>query len=94
MTAQTGRGEIEIGRDSPDKSGGIRTKAPSNTLSRSQARLLYSSQKRGFKLMNLAGESSNPTIVNGRQMAANEVIELNDGDNLVMGNSEMKFIKN
>jgi hypothetical protein len=91
LTDQTGRGEVEIGRDSPDTTDGIRIKDKTNTLSRRQARLVYSAGNREFKLMNLAGDSSNPTIINGRQMNQNEAIALKDGDVLLMGNVELKF---
>ena len=91
LTDQSGRGEIEIGRDSPDISGGIRIKDKTNTLSRRQARLLYSASAREFKLLNLAGDSSNPTIINGRQMTESETAVLKDGDTLSMGSIEMKF---
>jgi hypothetical protein len=94
LSDQTGRGEIEIGRDSPDTTNGIRIKDKSNTLSRRQARLLYSSAVREFKLLNLAGENSNPTVINGRQMAENETAVLKDGDILAMGSLQMKFRQN
>jgi hypothetical protein len=91
LTDQTGHGEIEIGRDSPDISSGIRIKDKSNTLSRRQAKLVYASATRDFKLINLAGESSNPTLINGKQMAENESVALKDGDMVTMGNLELKF---
>ena len=91
LSDQTGRGEIEIGRDSPDVSGGIRIKDRTNTLSRKQARLVFSSANRTFDLVNLAGDSANPTSVNGREMRLNESVTLADGDLLRMGNLELKF---
>lgn len=91
LTDQSGRGEIEIGRDSPDVTSGIRIKDRSNTLSRRQARLVYSAPSREFKLVNLAGDHSNPTVVNGRQMEDQESVVLKDGDLLTMGSVEMKF---
>jgi hypothetical protein len=91
LSDQTGRGEIEIGRDSPDITGGIRIKDKSNTLSRRQARLLYSASSREFRLVNVAGDSSNPTIINGRQMTQDEALVLKDGDIMIMGNVELKF---
>ncbi len=91
LTDQSGRGEVEIGRDSPDITSGIRIKDRTNTLSRRQARIAYSASSRQFSVVNLAGDASNPTIVNGRQMTENESLALKDGDVLVMGNVEMKF---
>lgn|GEM_PF-3069407 len=93
LSDQSGRGEIEIGRDSPDVQGGIRIKDSTNTLSRRQARIIYSASAREFKLLNLAGQASNPTIVNGREMSESEAVVLNNGDILTMGNLEMKFRK-
>jgi hypothetical protein len=91
LSDQTGRGEIEIGRDSPDVTTGIRIKDKTNTLSRHQAKLIYSASSKEFKIVNLAGDSSNPTAVNGREMSLNESVVLQDGDILRMGNVELKF---
>jgi hypothetical protein len=91
LSDQSGRGEIEIGRDSPDMADGIRIKDPSNTLSRHQARITYSPTSSQFTLVNLAGEGSNPTSINGRQMREKESVVLKDGDALVMGSVEMRF---
>jgi hypothetical protein len=93
LSDQSGRGEIEIGRDSPDITSGIRIKDRSNTMSRRQARMVYTPATREFKLMNLAGDSSNPTVINGRQMSDQEAVTLLDGDVLSMGNVELKFTK-
>ena len=91
LSDQSGRGEIEIGRDSPDVTDGIRIKDKTNTVSRRQARLTYSAGERAFNLCNLAGDASNPTVVNGRQMSERESVVLHDGDSLVMGSVEMRF---
>ena len=93
LSDQSGRDEIEIGRDSPDIAGGIRIKDKTNTLSRRQARILYSTSDKQFKLLNLAGEASNPTMINEREMSGNETVVLNDNDVLRMGNVELKFKK-
>ena len=93
LSDQSGRDEIEIGRDNPDIAGGIRIKDKTNTLSRRQARILYSASDKQFKLVNLAGEASNPTMINGRQMSGDETVVLNDNDVLRMGNVELKFKK-
>ena len=93
LSDQSGRDEIEIGRDSPDIAGGIRIKDKTNTLSRRQARLCYSTSDKQFKLENLASETSNPTMINGRQMSGNETVVLKDNDVLRMGNVELKFKK-
>ena len=93
LSDQSGRGEIEIGRDSQDITGGIRIKDKTNTLSRRQARLLYSASDKQFELVNLAAESSNATIINGRQMSVGEAVVLKDNDVLRMGNVELKFRK-
>ena len=93
LSDQSGRDEIEIGRDSPDIAGGIRIKDKTNTLSRRQVRLLYSTSDKQFKLENLASEASNPTMINGRHMSGNETVVLNDNDVLRMGNVELKFKK-
>jgi hypothetical protein len=91
LSDQSGRGEVEIGRDSPDATVGIRIKDKTNTLSRKQARIEYTPDRREFRLVNLAGEGSNPTAFNGRQMKENESVVLKDGDVLLMGSIEMKF---
>ena len=93
LSDQSGRDAIEIGRDSPDIAGGIRIKDKTNTVSRRQARLLYSTSDKQFKLVNLAPETSNPTMINGRQMSGDETVVLNDNDVLRMGNVELKFRK-
>ena len=91
LTDQSGMGEVEIGRESPDVTGGIRIRDKANTLSRRQARLVYSAQTREFRLINLAGEDSNPTAINGRRMASNETVLLRNDDILEMGNIRLKF---
>lgn len=91
LSDQNGRGEIEIGRDSPDAVGGIRIKDKTNTLSRRQAKLLYDSSRREFKLLNLIGDAGNPTTHNDRVMHENEAIVLKEGDVLGMGNVELLF---
>ncbi len=93
LSDQSGRDEIEIGRDTPDITGGIRIKDKTSTLSRRQARLLYSAAEEQFKLVNLAPETSNPTIINGRQMSGDETVVLKDNDVLRMGNVELRFRK-
>ena len=93
LSDQSGRDEIEIVRDNPDIAGGIRIKDKTNTLSRRQARILYSASDKQFKLVNLAGEASNPTMINGWEMSGNETVVLNDNDVLRMGNVELKFKK-
>ncbi len=93
LSDQSGRDEIEIGRDSPDIAGGIRIKDKTNTLSRNQARLSYSTSDKQFKLVNLAPETSNPTMINERQMSGDETVVLKDNDVLRMGNVELRFRK-
>jgi pSer/pThr/pTyr-binding forkhead associated (FHA) protein len=91
LSDQSGRSDIEIGRESPDARGGVRIKDPSNTLSRHQARIIYTPAAQEFRLLNLADESSNPTIVNGRELNKDESVVLHDGDILTMGNVGLKF---
>jgi hypothetical protein len=91
LSDQSGRGEVEIGRDSPDATGGIRIKDKTNTLSRRQAKLTYDATKREFRLLNLIGDSGNPSSINGRLMHEAESVVLSDGDVLTMGNVELKF---
>ena len=93
LSDQSGRGEIEIGRDSPDAAGGIRIKDRTNTVSRRQARLVSSADTRDFRVVNVATEQSNPTTVNGKPLAANESVLLSDGDTVGMGSLEVKFRK-
>lgn len=93
LSDQSGRGEIEIGRDSPDADGGIRVKDRTNTVSRRQARLVYAADTRDFRVVNLATEQSNPTTVNGKPLAWNESVLLADGDIVGMGSLEVKFRK-
>jgi len=91
LSDQTGKGEVEIGRDSGDIKTGIRIKDPSNTMSRRQARLVYTASTGEFRLVNLAGDQANPTLVNNRAVGLNEVVVLQDGDLVQMGRQEMKF---
>ncbi len=84
-------GEVEIGRESPDVTDGVRIEDKANTLSRRQARLVYSAQTGEFRLVNLAGGDSNPTVINGRRMASNETVLLRNDDILEMGNIRLKF---
>lgn len=93
---QTGAGEIEIGRETPGLSHGLRIKVSdpmkSRTISRRQARIAYSAGSKRFTVTNLADEESNPTIVNKRELARNESVDLSDGDRIVMGLVEFKFV--
>ena len=91
LTDASGRGEVEIGRESPDAIGGVRIKDKANTLSRRQARLVYSAQTGEFRLVNLAGEDSNPTVINGRRMAKQETVPLGNDDILQMGAVRLQF---
>lgn len=93
LSDQSGRGEVEIGRDSPDASGGIRIKDRTNTVSRRQARLVYAAATQEFRVVNLALELSNPTTLNGKSMRPDETALLTDGDLVGMGNLEVKFRK-
>ena len=91
LTDPSGMGEVEIGRESPDVTGGVRIKDKANTLSRRQARLVYSAQAGEFRLVNLAGKDSNPTVINGRRMANQETVLLGNDDILEMGTIRLKF---
>ena len=91
LTDPSGMGEVEIGRESPDVTDGVRIKDKANTLSRRQARLVYSAQAGEFRLVNLAGEDSNPTVINGRRMANQETVLLGNNDILQMGTVRLKF---
>jgi hypothetical protein len=93
LSDQSGRGEVEIGRDSPDASGGIRIKDRTNTVSRRQARLVYSPATQEFRVINLAPELSNPTTLNGKSLRPDETALLADGDLVGMGSLEVKFRK-
>lgn len=90
LTDSTGKGEIPIGRESPDIKEGIRIIDKSNTMSRRQAKILYRNKK--FYLLNIAGEEVNPTIVNGKELEKGEEVELNLGDIMEMGNVKLKLI--
>lgn len=91
LSDQNGRGEIEIGRDAPDVSGGIRVKDKTNTLSRRQGKLIYDSAKREFTYLNLVGDEGNATVYNGRALRQNEAVVLSSRDVLAMGNVELMF---
>lgn len=93
LSDQSGKGEIEIGRDSPDARGGIRIKDATNTLSRRQARIVYTAETREFLLTNLAGTESNPTIVNGSELQENQSVVLESGDTVTMGSVQLRFNK-
>ncbi len=91
LTDPSGRGAVEIGRESPDVTSGVRIKDKANTLSRRQARLVYSARSGEFRLVNLAGEDSNPTVINGRRMANQETVPLENDDILQMGAVRLRF---
>ena len=91
LTDPSGMGEVEIGRESPDVTGGVRIKDKATTLSRRQARLVYSAQTGEFRLVNLVGKDSNPTVINGRCMANQETVPLGNDDILEMGTIRLKF---
>lgn len=91
LSDQNGRGEIEIGRDAPDVSGGIRVKDKTNTLSRRQGKLIYDAAKREFTYLNLVGDEGNATVYNGRALRQNEAVVLSSRDVLAMGNVELMF---
>ena len=91
LTDPSGRGEVEIGRESPDATGGVRIKDKTNTVSRRQARLVYSAQTAEFWLVNLASKDSNATVINGRRMANQETVLLGNDDILEMGTIQLKF---
>ena len=93
LSDQSGKGEIEVGRDSPDVRGGIRIKDSTNTLSRHQARIVYTAETREFLLTNLAGTESNPTIVNGQELQENQSVVLQSGDMVTMGSVQLRFNK-
>ena len=91
LTDPSGRGEVEIGRESPDVTSGVRIKDKANTLSRRQARLVYSARTGEFRLVNLAGEDSNPTVIKGRRMANQETVLVANDDILQMGAIRLQF---
>ena len=91
LTDPSGMGEVEIGRECPDVTDGVRIKDKANTLSRRQARLVYSAQTGKFRLVNLAGKDSNPIAINGRRMANQETVLLGNNDILQMGTVRLKF---
>ena len=57
------------------------------TVSRKQAKLIYS--KSGYTLINYS--TTNPTKINGKEMAVNESYVLQDGDLVSMGEIELLF---
>ena len=91
LTDPSGMGEVEIGRESPDLTDGVRIKDKTNTVSRRQARIVYSAQTREFRLVNLVGKDSNPTAINGRRMTNQETVLLGNDDILQMGTIQLKF---
>ncbi len=91
LTDPSGMGEVEIGRESPDVTDGVRIKDKTNTVIRSQARLVYSAQAGEFRLVNLASKDSNATVINGRRMANQETVVLGNDDILQMGTVQLKF---
>jgi len=90
LTDSTGRGEVPIGRVSPDVKAGIRIVDKTNTMSRKQAMILYKDKR--FFLLNVAGEDVNPTLINGQEMRKGEEVELKAGDEMEMGNVKLKFL--
>jgi hypothetical protein len=89
---QTGEGNVEIGRDAPGETAGVRIKDPTNTLSRHQARLDVDYQSKTIRVTNLATESANATTVNGRSLAEKEATEVKSGDRLHMGAMELRLV--
>jgi hypothetical protein len=87
----TGTGEVELGRESPEANSGIRIKDKTNTVSRRQATIQYLSSSKTFWLTNLAGLTSNPTVLNGRELGENESAELSDGDTVIFGALKARF---
>jgi len=59
------------------------------TVSSRQARILFDGGSP--KLTNFATAESNPTKVNGRELAANETVALSEGDKIEMGEVVFKF---
>lgn len=58
------------------------------TVSAKQARLIFDGGQ--YTLVNLAARESNPTQINGREMAPEERVVLTDGDRIAMG--EVEFV--
>ena len=67
--------------------------APSQVgISRRQAKLRYQRSTARFRLVNLADpRTKNSTFINGREMAIDQVVELNDRDRIRMGEVELEF---
>jgi hypothetical protein len=59
------------------------------TVSRKQAKLVFSNGE--YSLINYAPETSNPTRINGREMAVNESRVLEEGDRIQMGEVELIY---
>jgi hypothetical protein len=91
LSDDSGSGEIEIGRASPEISQGIRIEDDSLLISRRQAKVRFLPDGGIFTLVNLAGVDSNPTVLNGRRLAVNESVPLRDGDEIEMGCLSMRF---
>jgi len=91
--SSNGRGdgtEITIGRASGKPYQHIQLKP--RTVSSKQAKLVYTNNK--FMLINYASESSNPTQVNGKALDVNESVQLQDGDEIQMGEVALRFSEN
>jgi len=82
---QNGEGVVELGRDVPGATQGVRIKDPSNTLSRNQARISIDRATRVVRVTNLAPSTSNSTVVNGQSLREQESIEVKTGDRIQMG---------
>lgn len=91
--SSNGRGdgtEITIGRASGKPYQHIQLKP--RTVSSKQAKLVYTNNK--FMLINYASESSNPTQINGKSLDVNESVQLQDGDEIQMGEVTLRFSEN
>jgi hypothetical protein len=82
-----GGAETTFGRASGRPYVHIQLKAP--TVSSRQAKVFYDAGK--ARIINLASEASNPTRINGRELAVNESVALQENDRVEMGEVSLVF---
>jgi len=81
--------EITFGRASGKQYSHIQLKPM--TVSSRQAKITYIEKDQGFVLTNFAKKSSNPTVVNGAQLEAEQSVDLKKGDKIEMGEIVFEF---
>ncbi len=84
------RPEVTFGRAQGPAYSHVQLKAM--TVSSRQAKMVFDGAT--VFLINYASSESNPTLINGREMAVEESVPVNNGDTIAMGEVKFKFHAN